>query len=480
MIIDQPYYYFKFYEELEDRMDFRYYHPFFDEFYIFINKFGTKINENNLIKFMCNGSTPPTLPTEDTLNSDKVLHIKNKNVKPLKLDLKNKYYIFRSDFENSHKNLHISKNDILLTMTGTLGNACIINEDIEASINQNVVILRFNEDVFDLEYVVRFLNSDLTSLQILRNYTSAQTPYLNGDKLKNLRIIVLPKPIQQKIMEEVLKVESKAINSELKAKKSFLKINNIFLDYLNIDLEEVSYSFKKSKLYSDYYYIFNEDIKDRMDYTFNHPKIEILEKLKNKYKTVLLKNISRKPIIRGEQPKYKDIGVRVIKTVDLKNHFIDYENALKVSEEFYKSKSQAHIQKGDILISSTGYGSLGKIDVYDLDDPALVDSHISIVRLNNDYDPYFVTYFLRSTLGQIQFEKWFTGSSGQIEVQPSDLGNFLIPSKEDISLEKQREIAYKITNEYEKALKYELDAQNKWNESKELFEKLIHQHSKNI
>jgi restriction endonuclease S subunit len=67
---------------------------------------------------------------------------------------------------------------------------------------------------------------------------------------------------------------------------------------------------------------------------------------------------------------------------------------------------------------------------------------ISILQLREEYDPYFTAYFLRSRLGQIQFEKWFTGSSGQIEVKPEDLNQFVLPqaSNEGISREKQQEI----------------------------------------
>lgn len=97
----------------------------------------------------------------------------------------------------------------------------------------------------------------------------------------------------------------------------------------------------------------------------------------------------------------------------------------------------------------------------------------TINELYEDYDPYFIAYFLRSALGQLQFDKWFTGSSGQIEVQPEDLNKFILPSKEAISKDKQKEIANKITEEYKRAWDYEQQAQLKWQEAKELFEKLI-------
>ena len=483
MIEKESYYYFKFPNEIEDRLDFRFHHPSFEKPWVFIDRVGTKIGNDDLITFIGNGSTPSTLPNNGVPISEKVLFIKNENVKPLKLDLRNKYYIFRTDFESSHKNLHVLKNNVLLSMTGTLGNACLICEDIEATINQNVVILRFNEDKLYLDYAVRFLNSSFIKLQIMKNFTSGQTPYLNEDKIKDLRIIILPKPVQQNIIKQTSDIELRAVEFESKAQESFAQANKILLNELGIDLpdEEISYFFKEGKQdSSDYYYRFDDEIGGRFHYLFNHPKLKVLDILKDKYQTVSLKSICREPIKRGEQPEYSDFGVMVIKTVDLKNRYIDYENTLKVSEDFYEAKPQAHIQKNDILVSSTGYVSVGKIDVFDLDESAFADGHISIVRLNEDYDPYFITYFLRSPLGQLQFDKWFTGSSGQIEVQPEDLNKFIIPSKESISIEKQREIADKITEEYRKAWNYEQQAQSKWQEAKELFERLILEGVENV
>jgi len=475
--LKQSNYYFRFSDEIDDRMDFRFNHPFFDSALAIIYRNGTKID--NLITFIGNGSTPDKLPNDDVPESEKVLFIKNENVRPLFLDLEKKYYIFRSDYETSHKNLHIEKNDVLFSMTGTLGNVCLINENIEATINQNVVILRFNTDKLDLEYAVRFLNSRFIEFQIMKTFTSGLTPYLNEDKVKSLKIIWLPKKIQKKIIKSVLEIESQAIEIESKVLDVFTYTDTTLLNELGIELPEyleISYFFKEGKQEnSDYYREFIEEIGDRFHYMFNHPKLKILDILKKKYPTVPLQRICREPIKRGEQPEYSDSGKMVIKTVDLKNCFIDYENTLKVSEDCYKLKPQAHIQKNDILVSSTGYVSVGKIDVFDRDEPAFADGHISILRLNEDYDQYFVCYFLRSSLGQIQFEKWFTGSSGQIEIQPEDMGKFILPrsSNDGIPLTKQKEIAMKITEKLNDSLELEIKAREKWKEAKETFENLL-------
>lgn len=221
------------------------------------------------------------------------------------------------------------------------------------------------------------------------------------------------------------------------------------------------YFFKTGRDNCSNYYVFSDKTEDRLHYLFNHPKLEILNRLRNKYEVSLLKDICAEPIHRGEQPKYEEDGdVIVIKTVDLKNFYIDYENCLKVSRAFFDKFPAAQVRKGDILIASTGYVSMGKVDIYDRNEPAVVDGHISVLRLRDDYDPHFVVHFLRSHLGQLQFEKWFSGSSGQIEIQPTDIGQFIMPQSSDkgINIKIQNKTATIITRKLKESFDLEQKA----------------------
>jgi hypothetical protein len=219
-----------------------------------------------------------------------------------------------------------------------------------------------------------------------------------------------------------------------------------------------------------------QDAGDRLHYLFFHPKYRLLEDFARSVETVELAVACRERIVRGEQPEYDEFGtVTVLKTVDLRNGVIDYDNALKVSQEFFDAHGAAQVRKGDILIASTGYVSMGKVDIYDRHEPAVVDGHISIVRVKEEYDPLFVVYFLRSYLGQMQFDKWFTGSSGQIELQPGDLGRFLIPSStpRGIPTKAQERIGRDVSNEIARARELDAKAAAAWREATSRFEAAI-------
>lgn len=209
-----------------------------------------------------------------------------------------------------------------------------------------------------------------------------------------------------------------------------------------------NYFFKTGKEDNSFY--FNKqyrEIQDRLNYLFYDPKYVILmDELKTKFQITSLKDVCLEPIHRGEQPKYAEDGeVAVIKTIDLKESYIAYSDCLKVSDEFFKAHPSAQLKYGDVIIASTGYGSLGKIGVHNSNNPTMVDGHISILRIREEYDPFYVACFLRSSYGQIQFERWFSGSSGQIEIQPEDLNRFILPNSTDngIRKEKQTEIYLK-------------------------------------
>ncbi len=469
MIIEQSNYYFRFPDEIRERIDFNYNYlkPKIEK-----SLKGLSTKPLYHIAFVTDGDHGTPSFTETG-----VLFLRNQNIKEGSLDLSRDKIVFieKEYHEKKLKKSKIKKGDILYTKIGTIGNSCI-SPDIEANLNANLAIIRIKDKFIKNEFLMRLLNSKFYKIYSNCESMGSSQMAISLEKIKNIAIVIPEKEVRNKVVKLCKEIELQAKKFELKAQEALMQVNKKLLDELEINLPEteIGYFFKEGKQdSSDYYYRLNEEIGDRFHYLFNHPKLKNLDILKNKYQTVSLKSICGESIKRGEQPEYSDVGVRVIKTVDLKNRFIDYENTLRVSEDFYESKPQAHIIKNNILVSSTGYVSVGKIDIFDLEEPAFADGHISIIRLNEDYDPYFITYFLRSTLGQLQFDKWFTGSSGQIEVQPEDLNKFLFPSKDAISKEKQKEIANKITEEYKKAWNYEQQAKLKWQESKDLFEKLI-------
>lgn len=332
------------------------------------------------------------------------------------------------------------------------------------------------------EFLFFALRTDISKHQFERFCSGSGYPAINQEK--DLPQILVPVPERIKEQEEILKIvkriQFKALRFEVQAKK-FLHEAKLFFEHeLGIEYdkkEEMNYYHKSgSEKRSLHFYCMPEDLDNRLTYLFYNPKLEILEKLKEKYSTTKLSNIVKEPIKRGIQPIYSENGnFPVIKTVDIQEEGINLDQCLKVDDEFFYNNPDYHVKKGDILVASTGIGSLGKVAVYDHDIPAICDGHVSIIRVANGYDISFIAHFLRSHFGQVQIEKYFTGSSGQIELQPIDLGNIIIPDNTitGIPYERQLNISNLMNNKLEKSYYYKKQAILKWIEADKKFEELI-------
>jgi type I restriction enzyme M protein len=90
-----------------------------------------------------------------------------------------------------------------------------------------------------------------------------------------------------------------------------------------------------------------------------------------------------------------------------------------------QAKNSLTIQTNDVLINGTGVGTIGRCAPYLYDSDALPDNHVTILRTNL-LDPVYLSIYLNSIIGKLQVEKYFKGSSGQIELYPKDINQFLV------------------------------------------------------
>lgn len=157
---------------------------------------------------------------------------------------------------------------------------------------------------------------------------------------------------------------------------------------------------------------------------------------------VVIREVAMPPICRGVQPEYSDgVGtIPVLKTVDVQNRKVNWTVCCRVTEEFFKNHPRAQLNRGDIVVTSTGEGSWGRAAICDVEQ-ALADGHLTILRVNKDIvDPYAVLAFLWSEYGRMQFEQRVRGSTGQTEIYPQDIKKIriLVPSEDDQNLIKDK------------------------------------------
>jgi len=356
------------------------------------------------------------------------------------------------------KNLTVQKGDVLVSIAGTVGRASVYEKDKKSVISQSIARIRLDEKIALNKYVSLFLNSKIGKDIFLKYRHDVGQPNINTEELKELPII-LPKDIQtqQKIVDKVypLLIESKNLEKGMNIDTIYNELSNkIIGDKYNINNISLSFKTGEESTYSSFKFI--NEIENRLDSISNHPKQNLIKELSNVKECVALSTICESKPRKGLSPIFDKKGTYdLIKTTDMKNLYIDYKKSLKVNSLFCKEKSEYLLSKNNIIISATGFASMGKIDIVTKNNVFISGELVSFRIDESRYNPLFVVYYLRSILGQVQIDKYWTGSSGQIHLSARDISKIIIPSSLAIPIKEQNKIVKNITKKLDEYINSE-------------------------
>jgi len=209
----------------------------------------------------------------------------------------------------------------------------------------------------------------------------------------------------------------------------------------------------------------------RFSTRFHNPPTKKLMDFLDSIETLQVKDVVEN-YEKGVQPKYNPDGeIPVVKIANLKNGYIDFSEPEFITEEYYKSLDEKkELKQNDIIICATGKISLGKIDFYDYEQESITTVDNYILRLRENYNPLFFTYFFRSILGYFQIERDYTGATNQIHLYWEQISNFQIPN---IALKAQQKIVDEIKTELDKQEEINKKIQTERNKIDEIIEKAI-------
>jgi len=182
----------------------------------------------------------------------------------------------------------------------------------------------------------------------------------------------------------------------------------------------------------------------RLDVRFWHPEVRCLVNHLRTIKNVrAVKEINTIKTRRGKSPPVAEYvsasegyalvvksGSNISKTGEL---IVGGDYVERPIYEEYVEQNQV-LQDGDVLLASTGDGTIGKCCVYrNKDDngqtrPAVPEGHVTVIRVDQDavYPEYLCDY-LRKGFGHDQLYRIITGSTGMVEVTPDDVDGVLVP-----------------------------------------------------
>ncbi|MFJ2304579.1 restriction endonuclease subunit S [Streptomyces sp. NPDC087787] len=141
-------------------------------------------------------------------------------------------------------------------------------------------------------------------------------------------------------------------------------------------------------------------------------------------------------LTRGIAPKYSESldDLLVLNQKCIRGGRVSTAPARRTLRE--KAKAPKLLLRNDVLVNSTGVGTLGRVARWSSDEAATVDSHITIVRFDEaQVDPVCAGFAMLRA--QPEIEAMGEGSTGQTELRRTQLGELEIPLP---SKERQREL----------------------------------------
>ena len=272
----------------------------------------------------------------------------------------------------------IRKDDILInsTGTGTAGRVAQIRSvPCRTTVDGHMIILRANEKVMQryLGYAIKAHQSEILQLD---EGSTGQTE-LNRERLLDEIMICYPESI---IVQEKIVTIFECIDQKIVVNK---KIND--------NLEQQTVALFKSWFVD--FSLFGGTVPENWEDT-------------------TLENITTL-ITRGIAPKYSDNSDQtVVNQKCIRNHTIDLSLARTHTP---KAINEKWLKFGDLLINSTGDGTLGRVaQVWFAPKALTVDSHVTIVRPAREELIFYIG--LWGILHEKEIESLHTGSTGQTEL----------------------------------------------------------------
>lgn len=286
------------------------------------------------------------------------------------------------------KRFTVKSGDLVISCSGTLGKVTVIQRDDPIGIiSQALLILRPDTRKVSSDFLYYYLTSPIGQSSLLgASHGSVQTNIAKREVVSAIKIPKVSLDEQMKIVEQLKTIDAKI---ELNRK-------------INTTLEQTGRA-----LFS-HCFISNSNAEQWED--------------------VRLKDITSY-ISRGISPKYDETGDSlVVNQRCIRDSRLHLANARRQSKVFSGEKL---LKKGDVLINSTGVGTLGRIaQVEEALGNVTFDSHVTVVR------PVIDAYFFGEMMRNLEsvFESMGTGTTGQTELSRVAVGEVQVrlPPEDEI------------------------------------------------
>ena len=366
------------------------------------------------------------------------------------IDDKNLIYLDESCEINEDKKLR--KDDLILATIGaTIGKINLAREFEGGTFSNNTILLRLKDkEKHNPYFYEKLFQSNLLQKYIWGVVSQKAQPNLQSYDLKNVKIPLVAKSIQDQIVAQIEPIEKKIkeLKSQITPPQEI--INKVFAREFGFDLEKFEELKKIKNYYLDLFsFGNNRDIRQSVKF---HRKAGVfvntqLKKITNKK----IKDFISEPIVlgKGVSPKnYDENGdYYYISMANIKNWQFESEDSKLVSKEYSDKNKNKTVAKDDILIARSGEGTIGKVALIEDENLQGIFADFTMrIRLQN-YNPLFAYYYFRTEYFQYLVEINKKGLGNNTNIFPSQIQEFPMI---DISPKSQQKIVDEIKTELDK------------------------------
>lgn len=303
----------------------------------------------------------------------------------------------------------VKQGDVLISSIGfgSIGKVQLFNSDKKSGAVGEVTIIR--QKKVEPAFLAAFLTGKFGQMQIERWITGATGQlHLYPSDVDQIYVPIMGVQLQQ-LVDNCYNLSSNYVK---KIKEFELSANRTLFSALGLadwnPPEPLTYIASSADAFAA----------GRLDAQYFQPKFDDMHaRIKMTGGAVLLSDVLSLNV-RGRQPLYAEEGMQVVNSKHVRTNrvILDSQNRFGLEES-----SPIFIEQGDVLVNGTGVGTIGRAAPYIHTARALPDNHVTVLR-SDMVDPIYLSVFLNSRLGQLQIERFTSGSSGQVELYPSDIG----------------------------------------------------------
>jgi len=308
----------------------------------------------------------------------------------------------------------LCKGDVVLTTygTGSIGKVAYVNFDTQIIPDYTIAILRTKKTI-DSGYLASFLGSIYGKQQIMRRVigTSGITLVIKPH-LIDIQIPIPSPEIQKYIGDKVRKAEELREEAKrLKKQAEEILINEIGFNNVN-------------KGNAKYHWIKEDIVDDRIDSDFYDLKYQVLIEIEKKFNCYLMEDIIVDKYT-GKTPgkEYDDIkGIPLIVVKNVEENILNLDN---IDRRIKDNNSFKKTEENDLLI--TRVGSVGVVSIVEENEKGLfLSDNVICLKLKEGLFNRYIAFYLNSIYGKLMVERWTKGAVQGV-INYESINKFKIP-----------------------------------------------------